>query len=149
MREAIAEALKDAMRNRDKARLGALRLLSAAVKDRDIDARGRGQGHASDEDLLGLFARMIRQREESAALYEGAGRPELAEKERGEIAVIRAFLPAPLTDAEMEEAVREAIVESGASSGRDMGRVMAALKARHAGRLDLGRANGVAKRLLG
>ena len=134
--------------SRDRAKLEGLRLVSAAVKDRDIEARGRGQGQASNEDLLGLLAKMIRQREESATLYEGAGRPELADKERAEIAVIRAFLPQPMTDDGDGGRLPRGRGGDGRFEPRDMGRVMAALKARYAGRVDLGRANGVVKGLL-
>ena len=148
MRETFSEALKTAMRERDSARTGTLRMITAAIKDRDIDARGRGKEAASDEEILQILAKMIRQREESAAMYEGAGRPELAAKERAEIEVIRSFQPRQIGDDEVRAAAQAAIQETGAASARDMGKVMAALKERHAGSMDLGKASAVVKGLL-
>ncbi len=149
MRDAVSGALKAAMKSRDAARTGALRLVSAAIKERDIEARGRGRDTASDEELLAGLAKMIRQREESAKIYEEAGRPELAVKERAEIEVIRAFLPRQMSEDEIRAAARAAIAETGAASARDMGRIMALLKERHAGSMDFGRASAMVKELLG
>ncbi len=149
MRDAVSGALKAAMKSRDAARTGALRLVSAAIKERDIEARGRGRDTASDEELLAGLAKMIRQREESAKIYEEAGRPELAVKERAEIEVIRAFLPRQMSEDEVRAAARAAIAETGAASGRDIGRIMALLKERHAGSMDFGRASAMVKELLG
>lgn len=149
MRDAVSGALKAAMKSRDAARTGALRLVSAAIKERDIEARGRGRDTASDEELLAGLAKMIRQREESAKIYEEAGRPELAVKERAEIEVIRAFLPRQMSEDEVRAAARAAIAETGAASGRDIGRIMALLKERHAGSMDFGRASAMVKGLLG
>jgi uncharacterized protein YqeY len=149
MREAVNSALREAMKRRDSALTGTLRMISAAIKNRDIEARGKGKTVATDEELVAALARMVRQREESASAYEAGNRPELADKERAEIEVIRRFTPAQMSEAEMRSAVEAAIGESGASAARDMGKVMALLKQRHAGRLDLGKASAVAKELLG
>ena len=144
----VKEALTAAMKSREQAATGTLRLISAAIKERDIDARGRGREAASPDELVATLSKMIRQREESAKIYEAAGRPELAAKERAEIEVIRGFLPKPMDEDEMRAAVRAAIAETGAASGRDMGRVMALLKERHAGRMDFGKASTAVKSLL-
>ena len=148
MREAIRDALTEAMRSRDAARTGTLRLISAAIKERDIEARGRGRERASDEELVAALAKMIRQREESARVYEEAGRQELAAKEHGEIAVIRSFMPRQMDEAEIRAAAEAAIAQSGAASQRDMGRVMALLKERHGGAMDFGKASAVVRALL-
>lgn len=150
MRERITTSLKDAMRAKDAPRLSTLRLISAAIKDREIALRGEGKdGGITDEDILSILAKMIRQRQESASTYEQAGRLELAEKELAEIGVIEEFLPRQLSGDEVEAAVRAAIAEVEAQSIRDMGRVMAALKAKHAGQMDFGKAGGAVKALLG
>lgn len=149
MRETITAALKDAMKARDAARTGTLRMISAAIKDRDIEARGMGRDVATDDEVLATLAKMIRQREESARLYDEGGRPELAEKERAEIALIRDFLPVQMSDDAIREAARTAIAETGATGVRDMGRVMALLKERHAGAMDFGKASALVRELLG
>ena len=149
MREEIRRALGEAMKGRDAARVSTLRMMSAALKDRDIAARGEAGGVADDAALVAVLAKMIRQREESAKAFQDAGRSELADKERAEIEVIRAFMPAQIGEAEAEAAVRAAIAETGASSARDMGRVMAVLKSRHAGQMDFGKASAFVKILLG
>ena len=149
MRESIGEALKEAMRARDQARTGTLRMISAAIKDRDIEARGKGKGAAADEDIFAALAKMIRQREESAKMYADGGRPELADKERAEIEVIRGFMPRQMSEDEVREAAQAAITETGATSPRDMGWVMAVLKERHAGQIDFGNASATVKTLLG
>ena len=148
MREEIRQALNEAMKSRDAARVSTLRMMSAALKDRDIAARGEAGGVADDSALVAVLAKMIRQREESADAFQAAGRSELAEKERAEIEVIRSFMPEQMGEAEVDAAVRAVIAETGASSARDMGRVMAMLKARHAGRMDFGRASALVKALL-
>jgi uncharacterized protein YqeY len=147
MRERINEALKQAMRARDAARTGTLRMINAAIKDRDIEARARGRA-ASDDEILAALSRMIRQREESAKLYDEGGRPELAERERAEIELIRSFMPKQMGDDDIRAAAQAAIAETGATSARDMGRVMAFLKERHAGGMDFGKASGVVKAIL-
>ena len=137
MRERIAEAIKDAMRAKDSLRLSTLRLMAACLKDQDIAKRAHGDGaQLDDAEVRGLLAKMIRQREESAHVYEEAGRMELAERERAEQVVIREFLPKPMTDQEIDGAIAKAIHDTHASSIRDMGKVMGALKEAHAGRMD-------------
>ena len=149
MREAVNQALKEAMKSRDAARVSALRMISAAFKDRDILARGQGASPASDEELSAALAKMIRQREDSATAFEGGGRPELAAKERAEIEVIRGFLPKQMSEEEIRAAVQEAIAATAAASVRDMGKVMAHLKERHAGKLDFGKASALVKGAFG
>ena len=139
MRDRIAESIRDAMRSRDELRVSTLRLMAAALKDQDISRRGETDGgELDDAEIRALFAKMLRQREDSARAYEEAGRMELAERERAEQAVIREFLPRPMTDQEIEAAIGEAIRQTDARSIRDMGRVMGALKAAHGGRMDFG-----------
>lgn len=150
MRDRLSENLKDAMRAKDAPRLSTLRLISAAIKDKDIAARGEGRdGGVSDDEILAIMAKMIKQRQESATTYEQAARLELAEKERAEILVIEEFLPRQLDASEIENAVKSIVAEVGASSIRDMGRVMGALKAKYAGQMDFGKAGGAVKALLG
>lgn len=148
MREKITQDLKDAMKAGARAKVDALRLINAALKDRDIEARGAGKT-LSEEDILALLQKMIKSRQESLEIYEKAGRAELAEKERGEIEVISAYLPQQLTEGEVAEAVRAAIAEVGAASIKDMGKVVAALKAKYTGRMDFGRASAAVKAALG
>ena len=149
MRDQIAAAMKAAMRDKDQTRLSTLRLITAAIKDRDIAARGEDDsGAADDAAILQLLAKMVKQREESAATYEEAGRLELAERERAEIDVIREFMPQPMSATEIDSAVDAAIGETGAASIRDMGKVMATLKQRYAGRMDFGVAGGRVKAAL-
>lgn len=139
MRNRIDSALKDAMRAREAERLSTLRLINAAIKDRDIAARGEGEdGGVNDDVVLGILGRMVKQRQESARAYEEGGRLELAEKELTEIKVIEEFLPRQLSEAESDAAIAAAIVEVGATSIRDMGRVMAALKGKFTGQMDFG-----------
>jgi hypothetical protein len=145
MREEINEALKAAMKSRDAARVSALRMISAAFKDRDILARGAGAATATDEELVQVLSKMIRQREESAKAYIDGKRPELAAKEEAEIAVIRSFMPAQMSEAEVRAAVEAATSEAGATTTRDMGKVMALLKKRHAGKMDFGKASALVK----
>jgi uncharacterized protein YqeY len=149
MRETITAALKHATKAQDKRRMSTLRLVSAAIKDRDIAARTAGETEATDAELLELFAKMIKQREESQKIYADAGRAELAKQESEEIAIIREFLPQQLSDKEMEKAVAAAIAETGAASVKDMGKVIAALKASHAGQMDFARASALVKAKLG
>ncbi len=150
LRTRITEAQKEAMRAKDALRLGTLRLMGAAIKDRDIAARGEGQpSPVPEEGVLAVLARMVKQRQESARAYDEAGRADLAAKERAEAAVVEAFLPRALSAEEAEAAVAAAIAEAGATSIRDMGRVMALLKERHAGRLDFGAIGRLVKDRLG
>ena len=151
MRENISQAVKDAMKSGDKMRLSTLRLVQAAIKDRDIaarvDAKGQSTGHdrIDDSELLGLLQKMIKQRREAAKTYADAGRSELADKETAEIAVIEEFLPKQLSAEETEKAVAAIIDEIGASGLKDMGRTMGALKERFAGQMDFGKASAVVK----
>ena len=149
MRETITAALQAATKARDARRLSTLRLVSAAIKDRDIAARTAGSGQATDTELLELLAKMIKQREESQKIYADAGRTELAQQEGEEIAIIREFLPKQLSDEDMAKAIDDAIAETGAESVRDMGKVMAVLKSRYAGQMDFGKASGAVKAKLG
>ena len=151
LRARLQAATKDAMKARDSARLSTLRLIGAAVKDREIAARGGdGDGELTEADLIAILSRMVKQRQESAKAYEEGGRLELAEKEEAEIGVIQEFLPRQLDAAETAAAVDSAIAALGASGIRDMGRVMAELRARHAGQMDFGAVGPMVKaRLLG
>ncbi len=139
MRDRLQAAMKDAMRAKEAARLSTLRLINAAIKDRDIAVRGDGQDQGvSDAEILGILGKMVKQRQESARAYEEGGRLELAEKEIAEIGVIEEFLPRQLDADEVTEAIGEAISEAGATSIRDMGKVMAVLKGRYTGQMDFG-----------
>tara|TARA_B100000925_G_C21927521_1_gene438719 strand:- start:350 stop:871 length:522 start_codon:yes stop_codon:yes gene_type:complete len=150
MQERFTEALKEAVKNQDKIRISTLRLITAAIKDRDIAARGADRGDGvSDEQVLEILAKMVKQRQEAAATYEEAGRLELAEQERAEILVIEEFLPAQLSDDEIQNAVNEAIAQTGAESLKDMGKVMGALKGKYAGQMDFGKAGVLVKQQLG
>lgn len=148
LRDVINASLKDALKAQDKRRLGTLRLINAAIKDRDIDARGHGRDPLSDDELLGLLTKMIKQREESAKIYEEAGRADLSTQEREEIDVILGFLPKQMSDAESKAAIAAVIAEIGAHGLKDMGRTMAALKERYTGVMDFGKASGTVKELL-
>ena len=145
MRETIAAALKAATKAQDKRRVSTLRLVSAAIKDRDIAARTAGKGEATNAELLELFAKMIKQREESEKIYRDAGRAELATQEAEEIVIIREFLPTQLSEADTEKAIADAIAEAGAASVKDMGKVMAELKSGYAGQMDFARASTAVK----
>jgi len=150
MRDRISASLKEAMKARDASRLSTLRLISAAIKDKDIAARSEGRDTGvSDEVILSILSKMIRQRQESALTYEQAGRLELAEKERAEIPVIEEFLPRQLSEAEVDSAIKSAIAEVGASTIRDMGRIMGLLKGKYAGQMDFGKVGGKIKAMLG
>ena len=149
IRTQLTEALKQAMRGRDEAGVSTVRLILAALKDRDIAARGTGNADGIDEaQILDMLQKMIKQREESIAMYERGGREDLVAKERREIEVIRRFLPQQMGDAELEAAVEETRTALGAASIKDMGRLMAELRTRYAGKMDFGKASAVAKRLL-
>jgi uncharacterized protein YqeY len=149
LRDRLNENLKGAMKAREQKRVSTLRLVLAALKERDIANRSE-ESHAGvgDDDILTLMSKMIRQREESASVYESGGRPELAAGEREEIAIIREFLPRQMSEEEMRAAAGAAITETGAASPKDMGRIMAALKQQYAGQMDFGRAGAIVKELL-
>ena len=148
MRDQFMTALKEAMKAGDKARVGAVRLIQSAIKDKDIEARGLGKGQASDEDILGLMQKMIKQRQESASIYRANARPELADIEDAEIAVISSFMPKQLDETETKAAISTAITETGAAGMKDMGKVIAHLKERFAGQMDFGKASGLVKAAL-
>jgi uncharacterized protein YqeY len=148
LRERFNAAMKEAMKSGDKPRLSAVRLINSAVKDRDIEARGAGKGQATEDEIVTLLQKMIKQRQESAALYEKGARPELAAQERAEIAVISSFLPQQLGESEVAAAIKEAIAATGAASIKDMGKVMAVLRERHAGRIDFSKAGPAVKAAL-
>jgi uncharacterized protein len=145
LRDDINAAVKEAMKARDERRVSTLRLVNAAIKNAEIDAERAGKSGLSDDDVLGLLQKMIKQRQEAVEIYDKAGRKELADKERGEIAIIQAYLPQQMSDAEAKAAVAEAIRQTGAQSVKDMGKVMAALKQTHAGKMDFGKASGLVK----
>lgn len=150
LRERVAVALKQAMRDKDSARLATLRLINAAIKDQDIARRtADGATELGDADIRAILARMIKQRQESVRAYEEGGRLDLAERETREIAVIAEFLPRQLDESEIARAVDKAISETGASSIRDMGRIMGLLKERHAGQMDFGAVGPMVKNRLG
>ncbi|MBM3561985.1 MAG: GatB/YqeY domain-containing protein [Alphaproteobacteria bacterium] len=147
MREKITADLKTAMKAGERAKVDALRLINAALKDKDIEARGSGKT-LGDDGVLALLQKMIKSRQESVDIYEKAGRTDLADKEKGEIAVISAYLPQQLSEAEVAEAVKAAINEVGAASIKDMGKVVAALKAKYTGRMDFAKASAAVKAAL-
>jgi uncharacterized protein YqeY len=150
LREKLQTATKDAMRARAADRLSTLRLMSSAIKDREIAGRSEaGAVEVTEADILAVFAKMVKQRHDSAKAYAAGGRPELEAKELAEIAVIEEFLPRQLSGEALETAIAAAIAETGASSIKDMGRVMAILKARHAGEMDFGAVGGLIKARLG
>jgi uncharacterized protein len=150
LRERFGDALKQAMRQKATLELSTVRLILARLKERDIEARPKGNAAGiSDGEIHQMLHGMIKQRRESIELYEKGGRPELAEKERGEIAIIERFLPQQLSDAETEAAIKETIAAIGATGIKDMGRTMATLKERYAGQLDPAKASQAVKRLLG
>jgi uncharacterized protein len=148
MRERFTIEMKEAMKAGDKRKLGTVRLIQAALKDKDIEARGAGRGQATDEEILALLQKMIKQRQESMAIYEQNNRPELAAAEKEEAAIIATFLPRQMDEAETRAAIEAAIAETGAASMKDMAKVIAALRARYAGRMDFGRASGLVKEQL-
>ena len=148
LREHINEALTAAMKTQDKRRVSTLRLINAAIKDRDIAARTAGNEGLSDDEIRQILAKMVKQREESTVIYAEAGRPELAEQEREEMDIIRSFLPRQLTEEEMHSACEAAIKDVGATGLRDMGKTMSTLKERYAGQMDFGRASCVVKGML-
>ncbi|MDO6458701.1 GatB/YqeY domain-containing protein [Celeribacter halophilus] len=150
MRSRLNAALKTAMKEKDSERLTTLRLINAAIKDREIASRGEGEEViVSDDDVLGILGKMVKQRQESAKAFEEGARLELAEKERAEIAVIEEFLPRQLNEEEVAKAVEEAISETGAESIRDMGKVMGVLKAKYTGQMDFGAVGPLVKAKLG
>jgi uncharacterized protein YqeY len=148
LRDDINTAVKEAMKAKDERKLSTLRMVNSALKNADIEARGQGKPPLSDEDILGLLQKMIKQRQESVELYDKGGRAELADQERAEIAVIAAYLPKQMGEDEVKAAIAAAIKDTGASGMKDMGKVIAALKAKHAGQMDFGKASGLVKAAL-
>jgi uncharacterized protein YqeY len=148
MRDQLSQALKDAMKAKDARRLSTVRLIQTAIKDRDIANRGTGKDAASDDEILQILQKMVKQREESAKIYQDAGRAELAAQEREEIVVLKEFMPEQLSDEKIQEIIQGAIQETGAASPRDMGKVMAHLKEKYAGQMDFSKASSQVKDLL-
>jgi uncharacterized protein YqeY len=148
MRARINQDVKDAMKSGDKARLGTLRLLTAAIKDREIGVGGQAPVEVGDAEVVAILQKMVKQRRESIATYEKAGRNDLADQEKAEVAVLEGYLPKQMDEAGVKAAVSALIAEFGAAGPKDMGRVMGALKERFAGQMDFGKASGVVKELL-
>ncbi len=147
MREQFTAMLKTAMKAGDKRRVDTVRMITAALKDRDIEARGQGK-EVSDADILALLQKMVKSRQESMDIYEKNGRPELAQQEREEIAIIQEFLPKQMSEDEVQAAIKAAIAETGAASVKDMGKVVGALKAKYTGQMDFAKASAMVKGLL-
>jgi hypothetical protein len=148
MRERFSIELKAAMKAGDKRRVDTIRMITAALKDKDIEARGQNKT-ISEDDILGLLQKMVKSRRESLDIYAKAGRTDLATQEGEEIAIIEEFLPQPLSEAEVEDAIGAAIAETGASSVKDMGKVVGVLKAKFTGRIDFAKASALVKARLG
>lgn len=148
MREHFTSELKTAMKAGDKRRVDTIRMIMAALKDKDIEARGQSKA-VGDEDILALLQKMVKSRQESQEIYEKAGRTDLAQQEREEIEIIRGFLPQPLGPGEVDRAIAEAIAEIGAASVKEMGKVIGVLKSKHAGRMDFAAVSALVKAKLG
>jgi len=149
LRDDINNALKEAMKARAERNVSTLRLMNAAIKDKDIEARGNGKGPLTDEELLSVFQKMVKQRQESAELYEKGGRPELAQQENEEIAIINSYLPKQMSEDETKAAIAAAIKETGAASMKDMGKVIGILRGKYVGKMDFAKASGLVKGMLG
>ncbi len=147
LREEFTSQLKIAMKGGDKRRVETIRMITAALKDRDIEARVSGKDIGEDE-ILSLLQKLVKSRQELLEIYQQNARPELAEKEAEEIAIISSFLPQPMSDEDVSAAIKSAIAETGAASIKDMGKVIAVLKAQHAGKMDFGKASGLVKAAL-
>jgi uncharacterized protein len=148
IRDDINNALKDAMKAKDERRVSTLRLVNASLKNADIEARGQGKEPLADDGVLGVLQKMIKQRNESAELYDKGGRMELAQQEREEITIISAYLPKQMSEDEVKAAIAEAIKDTGAAGMKDMGKVIGALKGKYAGKMDFGRASALVKAAL-
>jgi uncharacterized protein YqeY len=148
LRDDINNAVKDAMRAKDERKLSTLRMVNSTIKNADIAARGEGKPPLSDADLLGVFQKMIKQRQESVELYDKGGRAELAAAEREEIAIISGYLPKQMSEDDVKAAISAAIAETGAAGMKDMGKVIGALKAKFAGQMDFAKASGMVKATL-
>lgn len=148
LREDLQKALKESMINKDTTTVSAVRLIIAGLKEKDVDARGKGQKEATDAELLAMMQNMIKQRKDSIKMYVEGHRQDLADKERSEIAVIERFLPKQMSASEAEAAIKAAIASTGAVSMKDMGKVMSVLREQYAGQMDFGAASGTIKSLL-
>ena len=148
LRDDINNAVKDAMRAKDERKLSTLRMVNSTLKNSDIEARGQGKPPLSDEDILGVLQKMIKQRQESVELYVKGNREELANQEREEIAIITAYLPKQMSDDEVKAAIAAAIKETGAGGMKDMGKVIGVLRGKYAGQMDFGKASGLVKAAL-
>ncbi|MGF9764056.1 GatB/YqeY domain-containing protein [Microvirga sp. 0TCS3.31] len=148
LRERFTADMKEAMKAGEKGRLGAIRLIQAALKDKDIEARGNGKEPLSDEEILAMLQKMVKQRQESITMYEQGGRTELAQQEKDEVTVITSYLPQQMDEAETKAAIEAVIAETGAASMKDMGKVVGALRAKYAGRMDFAKASGLVKDML-
>lgn len=148
MRDKLSNAMKEAMKAKETRRLSTVRLIQTAIKDRDIANRGVGKDPVSDDDILQILQKMIKQREESAKIYSEGGREELAEQEREEITIIRGFMPEQMSDDQVLEACKGVIAEIGAQGLRDMGKCISVLKERYAGQMDFAKASAIVKDLL-
>ena len=148
MRERLNAELKDAMRAGDKLRISTIRLINSAVKSADIEARPSGKDPIPDAEIIGVLTRMVKQRRDSVAQFTDGGRPDLADKEAAEIAIIEGYLPKQMNDSEMRAAITGVVTATGAAGIKDMGKVMGALKGQFAGQMDFGRAGAVVKELL-
>ena len=149
MRDKLMDAVKEAMKAKQPHRISTIRMMQSAIKDLEIANRTKADPTTSDGDIASLLSKLVKQREESAKIYDEGGRPELAAKEREEIAIIGEFMPKQLSEAEVIEIIKGIITETGATSMKDMGKVMSALKERYPGQLDFGKASGQIKGLLG
>ena len=148
LRDKINDALKEAMKAKNERAVSTLRLSNAALKNADIEARGAGKPALGDAEVLTVLQKMIKQRQESKEMYEKGGRPELAQQEGEEIAIITSYLPKQMSDDEVKAAIDGAIKEIGAAGMKDMGKVIGALKAKYAGQMDFAKASGLVKQAL-
>lgn len=148
LRERFTADLKEAMKAGEKGKVSTIRLITSALKDKDIEARGLGKPETTPDEILALLQKMVKQRQESIAIYDANARPELAEGERAEVAVIEAYLPRQMDEDAIKAAIAAAVTESGAASVKDMGKVIAILRANHAGQMDFAKASGLVKAAL-
>lgn len=148
LREDLQNALKEAMKAKNMPEVNAVRMIIAGLKEKDVEARGKGKKQAEDAELLAMMQSMIKQRNESIKLYNEGNRPDLAQKEQAEIAVIEKFLPKQLSEAEMSEVIKGIITQTGSQSVKDMGKVMGTLRSQYAGQMDFGKASEIIKSLL-
>jgi uncharacterized protein YqeY len=148
LRDDINNSLKGAMKAGDAPRVSTLRMVNSTIKNADIEARGQGKPPLTDEELLSLLQKMIKQRQESVELYQKGGRADLVAQEQGEIDIISGYLPAQMSETEIVNVIGSLVKETGATAMKDMGKVMAAIKERYAGKLDVGKASAAVKKLL-